>query len=276
MKFEEILENFNDMFIMVLNQETKEMVYPDLSNQKGRNILYLFRSLEKKDNNTYFNPYTKEVYEYTEKEIIIDNKKYSLIRLFDITKYKNLVNEYVLDETTGLFLRKKLLKSLNDYLKQAVYNKESFSLTMLDIDFFKKVNDTYGHQFGDLALNDIAKILNDKVNNNDKNEGILGRFGGEEFIFALKNTDYDYSLERNEYIREFIEYEMEYVDDKKIDLTCSFGSVYVDYDSIKDVNIDNMPDIRSRIDLIIKEADKNLYESKKNGRNTLTMTRFNK
>lgn len=276
MKFEEILESFNDMFIMVLNQETKEMVYPDLSNQKGRNILYLFRSLEKKDNNTYFNPYTKEVYEYTEKEIIIDNKKYSLIRLFDITKYKNLVNEYVLDETTGLFLRKKLLKSLNDYLKQAVYNKESFSLTMLDIDFFKKVNDTYGHQFGDLALNDIAKILNDKVNNNDKNEGILGRFGGEEFIFALKNTDYDYSLERNEYIREFIEYEMEYVDDKKIDLTCSFGSVYVDYDSIKDVNIDNMPDIRSRIDLIIKEADKNLYESKKNGRNTLTMTRFNK
>ena len=276
MKFEEILESFNDMFIMVLNQETKEMVYPDLSNQKGRNILYLFRSLEKKDNNTYFNPYTKEVYEYTEKEIIIDNKKYSLIRLFDITKYKNLVNEYVLDETTGLFLRKKLLKSLNDYLKQAVYNKESFSLTMLDIDFFKKVNDTYGHQFGDLALNDIARILNDKVNNNEKNEGILGRFGGEEFIFALKNTDYDYSLERNEYIREFIEYEMEYVDDKKIDLTCSFGSVYVDYDSIKDVNIDNMPDIRSRIDLIIKEADKNLYESKKNGRNTLTMTRFNK
>lgn len=276
MKFEEILESFNDMFIIVLNQETKEMVYPDLSNQKGRNILYLFRSLEKKDNNTYFNPYTKEVYEYTEKEIIIDNKKYSLIRLFDITKYKNLVNEYVLDETTGLFLRKKLLKSLNDYLKQAVYNKESFSLTMLDIDFFKKVNDTYGHQFGDLALNDIARILNDKVNNNEKTEGILGRFGGEEFIFALKNTDYDYSLERNEYIREFIEYEMEYVDDKKIDLTCSFGSVYVDYDSIKDVNIDNMPDIRSRIDLIIKEADKNLYESKKNGRNTLTMTRFNK
>ena len=276
MNLEEILENFNDMFIMVLNQETKEMVYPDLSNQKGRNLLCLYSSLERKDNNTYFNPYTKEVYEYTEKEIIIDNKKYSLIRLFDITKYKNLVNEYVLDETTGLFLRKKLLKSLNDYLKQAVYNKESFSLTMLDIDFFKKVNDTYGHQFGDLALNDIARILNDKVNNNEKNEGILGRFGGEEFIFALKNTDYDYSLERNEYIREFIEYEMEYVDDKKIDLTCSLGSVYVDYDSIRDVNIDNMPDIRSRIDLIIKEADKNLYESKKNGRNTLTMTRFNK
>ena len=276
MNLEEILENFNDMFIMVLNKETKEMVYPDLSNQKGSNLLCLYSSLERKDNNTYFNPYTKEVYEYTEKEIIIDNKKYSLIRLFDITKYKNLVNEYVLDETTGLFLRKKLLKSLNDYLKQAVYNKESFSLTMLDIDFFKKVNDTYGHQFGDLALNDIARILNDKVNNNDKNEGILGRFGGEEFVFALKNTDYDYSLERNEYIREFIEYEMEYVDDKKIDLTCSFGSVYVDYDSIRDVNIDNMPDIRSRIDLIIKEADKNLYESKKNGRNTLTMTRFNK
>lgn len=276
MNLEEILENFSDMYIIVLDQENKKTIYPKVLSNKSRDLLCLNSNLVKKDNNTFFNPYTKEVYEYVEKNIMIDNKKYTIIRLLDITKYKNLVNEYVLDETTGLFLRKKLLKSLNDYLKQAVYNKESFSLTMLDIDFFKKVNDTYGHQFGDLALNDIARILNDKVNNNDKNEGILGRFGGEEFIFALKNTDYDYSLERNEYIREFIEYEMEYVDDKKIDLTCSLGSVYVDYDSIKDVNIDNMPDIRSRIDLIIKEADKNLYESKKNGRNTLTMTRFNK
>ncbi len=273
MRLEDIINCFNDMYFFILSKDKKETIYPDTTTIEGKHLQYILTALEKKDDNTYFNPYTKEVYEYSERRIIIDNEECILVRLLDITKYKNIVNEYILDDTTGLYLRKKLLKELNEYLKQAVKNKESFSLTMLDIDFFKKVNDTYGHQFGDLALNDLARILKEKVDKS-KNKGILGRHGGEEFIYTINNIDYQYAKERNEYIREFIEYEMEYVESKKINLTCSLGSVYIDYNEIKDTNIDSMPDIREKIDSIIKEADKNLYESKKKGRNTLTMTQY--
>ena len=273
-KFIECIECFNDMFIFITSEDEKQIIYPDMTTKKGQEMFCMISSLEKKDSNTYFNSYTKQVYEYNERKVRLDGKVYKVVRLFEITKYKNIENQYILDETTGLYLRKKLLISLNDYLKEAIRNNESFSLTMLDVDFFKKVNDTYGHQFGDLALNDLAKILHEKVNENKTKKGILGRYGGEEFIFTINDTDYDYALERNEYIREFIEYEMEYVDDKKIDLTCSFGTVFVEHNQIDDVELESMPSVRSRIDSIIKCADKNLYESKKNGRNVVIMTKY--
>lgn len=276
MELEKFVDCFNDMFIFVLSEDKKELIYPNMDADKGKQTVALFSILEKKDDGTFFNPYTRQVYEYSERKTEIDSKIYNVIRLIEVTKYKNLVNQYILDETTGLYLRKKLLISLNEYLKMAVRNMESFSLTMLDIDFFKKINDTYGHQFGDLVLNDLAQLLNMRVNANHEKKGILGRYGGEEFIFTINNTDYQYAKERNEHIRENIEHELKYVNDEKIDLTCSFGTVFVNYDQIDDVLIDDMSSVRSKVDSIIKCADKNLYKSKQFGRNTVTMTNYTK
>jgi len=245
-----------------------------MSTENGKELLFMYSILEKKDDNLFFNPYTKQVFECIERRINIDNKEYTVIRLLDITKYKRIENEYILDETTGLYLRKKLLKTLNDYLVTAVRNEESFSLTMLDIDLFKKINDTYGHQYGDICLNHLSKILHTKVNNNPEKNGILGRYGGEEFIFTINNTDYEYTKYRNENIRESIQDEMKNVNDIDVNLTCSMGAVFVDKEKIRHVDTSNMPEVRNKIDSIIKQADKNLYESKKNGRNRLTLTRY--
>jgi len=274
MELEKFIDCFKDMFIYVLSEDRKELVYPNMDDDKCKQTVAMFSILEKKDDGTLFNPYTRQVYEYTERKVEIDSKIYIVIRLIEVTKYKNLVNQYVLDETTGLYLRKKLLISLNEYLKMAIRNRESFSLTMLDIDFFKKINDTYGHQFGDLVLNDLAQLLNMGVNGNHEKKGILGRYGGEEFIFTINNTDYQYAKDRNEHIRENIEHELQYVEQNKIDLTCSLGTVFVNYDQIDDVLIDDMASVRSKVDSIIKCADKNLYKSKQLGRNTVTMTNY--
>ena len=215
MELEKFIDCFKDLFIFVLSEDRKELVYPNMDADKGKQTVAMFSILEKKDDGTLFNPYTRQVYEYTEKKVEIDSKIYNVIRLIEVTKYKNLVNQYVLDETTGLYLRKKLLISLNEYLKMAIRNRESFSLTMLDIDFFKKINDTYGHQFGDLVLNDLAKLLNARVNDNHEKKGILGRYGGEEFIFTINNTDYQYAKDRNEHIRENIEHKLQELSTRK-------------------------------------------------------------
>lgn len=270
MEINKFIECFNDTFLMVYCDTTKEMVYPDFNSNIGQQIITMYSTLEKKDDSTYFNPYTKQVYELNERHIKIEDKEYTIKRLSDITKYRDLVNEYVLDETTGLYLRKKLLKSLNEHLKFAIANKEKFSLTMLDIDLFKKINDTYGHQFGDICLNHLANILHNEI----EDEGILGRYGGEEFIFTINNKDYDYVEEKNNHIREYIQDHMKNVEGNEINLTCSMGTVHVDISQIDDINVYNMSVVRNKVDSIIKAADKNLYESKKNGRNCLTLTKY--
>ena len=274
MNMEKFIDCFNDCFYFVSCDKDKRMIYPDMRTEKGKELFFMYSLLEKKDDNIFFNPYTKQVFECTEKIIKEDNKEYTVTRLQDITKYKKIENEYILDETTGLYLRKKLLKTLNEYLITAVRNEESFSLTMLDIDLFKKINDTYGHQYGDICLNHLSKILHSKVNNNTEKNGILGRFGGEEFIFTINNTDYEYTKYRNEDIRESIQLGMKNVEGIDVNLTCSVGSVFVDKDKIKYVDTSDMNEVRNKIDNIIKQADRNLYESKKTGRNKLTLTRY--
>ena len=274
MDISKFIECFDDCIYLISCESDRTIIYPDMRTDEGKELFYKIKLLEKKNDNIFFNPYTKQVFEFTEKRMHIDNKDYVVTRLLDITKYKKMENEYILDETTGLYLRKKLLKSLNDYLITAARDEESFSLTMLDIDYFKKINDTYGHQYGDICLNHLSRILHNMVNNNPEKNGILGRFGGEEFIFTINNTDYEYSQYRNEVIRETIQKGMKNVEGIDVNLTCSFGSVFVDKNEIKYTDTSSMPDVRNKIDSIIKEADKNLYESKKTGRNKLTMTRY--
>ena len=274
MNIEKFIDCFNDCIYFITCETDKSIIYPDMTTDKGKELFFMYTILEKKDDNLFFNPYTKQVFECSERRLNMDNKEYNVVRLLDITKYKKIENEYILDETTGLYLRKKLLKTLNEYLIKAVRDEESFSLTMLDIDLFKKINDTYGHQYGDVCLNHLSKILHHMVNNNTEKSGILGRFGGEEFIFTINNTDYEYTQYRNERIRECIQNDMKNVEGIDVNLTCSVGAVFVDKSKIRDVDTSNMPLVRTKIDSIIKQADRNLYESKKTGRNKLTLTRY--
>ena len=117
---------------------------------------------------------------------------------------------------------------------------------MLDIDHFKSVNDTYGHEVGDKTLIDLAKILKQHSRATD----IVGRWGGEEFIIILPHTDLSAAIEYADMLRVKIEdFTFEVIDK----ITASFGvSSFIDEDTSKS---------------IVKRADDALYDAKHSGRN---------
>jgi len=126
-------------------------------------------------------------------------------------------------------------------------NLKTMSLMMIDIDYFKRVNDTYGHLFGDYVLKILASILTRIIRDN----GCVGRFGGEEFIIILPNMGLDRAYELCEEIRIEIE---QYEYDKNLKLTVSIGlNQYKNQTAIE----------------FIKETDDLLYKAKQNGRNRI-------
>lgn len=122
---------------------------------------------------------------------------------------------------------------------------------MCDIDFFKAVNDNYGHLAGDCILFEFASLLKKNINNN-----WVARYGGEEFIIVLNNTDNDTAFNVSEKIRKEIEKSSFEYDGVKINITSSFGIYTLDSNESK-------IDTKS----IIGYADKKLYEAKRTGRN---------
>ncbi len=89
------------------------------------------------------------------------------------------------DELTGLHNRRFFLSEAERGLGQATRHRQPFSLMIVDLDFFKQINDTFGHAVGDIALKDVAEVLGTHTREGD----ILARFGGEEFVLALPSTE---------------------------------------------------------------------------------------
>ena len=189
-------------------------------------------------------------YEYKTFDYKENNKNYKVEIYKDITKYKqNDITE--IDFTTKLLNKQTTFKQLEEYLKSINEKPESFTLAMADIDFFKKINDTYGHLAGDEILKQISECLIKNI----KGDDIVGRFGGEEFIILLKNTNLDNSKALLEKIRKdiddlIVKYKNFIIDN----LNISIGAVF---------NQDNNTDLNN----LIEKADKALYNVKENGRN---------
>ena len=154
----------------------------------------------KSENNLVHNIKNNTWYEYKTFDYKENNQNYKVEIYKDITKYKqNDINE--IDFTTKLLNKQTTFKQLEEYLKSINEKPESFTLAMADIDFFKKINDTYGHLAGDEILKQISECLI----KNTKGDDIVGRFGGEEFIILLKNTNLDNSKALLEKIRKDID-----------------------------------------------------------------------
>ncbi|UTC96499.1 sensor domain-containing diguanylate cyclase [Treponema denticola] len=136
--------------------------------------------------------------------------------------------------------------------------KETLSILMIDIDFFKNINDTYGHAAGDIVLEEVAKIIKSCTRNADT----AARYGGEEFVVMLNNTAASAAMAVAERIRKSVEEKSIMYDGKKINVTISIGvsSYNFDLESAKS---------------IVERADKALYESKQNGRNRVTLSKNN-
>jgi two-component system cell cycle response regulator len=156
------------------------------------------------------------------------------------------------DGLTGLLNHREFQVVLKDEITRAIRYNDPLSLVICDIDFFKKVNDTYGHQFGDTVLRGIAAKLRENIRDG---VDIAARYGGEEFALILVKTDGPNAVETCSRIRQNIADAVHSATHGgDIHVTMSFGiAVYGQH--------------AKQLDSLISKADKALYRAKENGRN---------
>jgi len=158
-----------------------------------------------------------------------------------------------ISETDGLsklYNRRKIEELLRTICERAKFHSETFSLILLDIDLFKKINDEYGHPVGDKVIIQIAANLKHNV----RDEDAVGRWGGEEFLIICPNLDAESATGLAERLRKDIQYNCSELERT---VTCSFGVT-------KWVKGDTSATIVNRV-------DKALYQSKEGGRNCVTL-----
>jgi diguanylate cyclase len=153
------------------------------------------------------------------------------------------------DALTGVCNRRAFDDELSRRIAEWQRRRTMFSLVMLDVDFFKKFNDKYGHQAGDEVLKGVAKSLKDTMREMD----FVARYGGEEFAAVLPVTSQREALIAAERIRDAIESAVNYHDGTELRVTCSIGVAQV---------LGNNTAAE-----VIKRADAALYHSKSAGRN---------
>jgi diguanylate cyclase (GGDEF)-like protein/PAS domain S-box-containing protein len=162
-----------------------------------------------------------------------------------------LTRQAHLDYLTSLSNRRHFIAQGEVELSRATRYDTPLSLLMLDIDFFKNVNDTYGHQAGDIVLQALSKICQDTLRQVD----IAGRIGGEEFAIILPEATTKDALEVAERLREVVaKTEVAIPAGLPIHFTVSVGVI-----TLQDKNVN--------IDTLLNQADKALYEAKETGRN---------
>jgi diguanylate cyclase (GGDEF)-like protein len=133
----------------------------------------------------------------------------------------NRMNEMnVKDALTGIYNRRYIDEKLPIDLLNCGMNAEHISVIMADIDWFKRVNDTYGHQTGDCVLRQFAQILSECLH---RGSDWVARYGGEEFLICLPNADRDIAAEIAQQMRSRIEQEALRCGDEQIHVTSSFG-----------------------------------------------------
>jgi diguanylate cyclase (GGDEF)-like protein len=159
------------------------------------------------------------------------------------------------DMMTKLKLKHYLYAILNEWLI-AAQGGHGFSMLMFDLDFFKKVNDTYGHTAGDAVLKHVAKVIMDCTRSTD----IAARYGGEEFVVLISQPGRAMAMKVAERIRKCIEKSKIKYKDVIIRITISGGVACYD------------PGVDTSDDVMLERVDKALYQSKQNGRNRITVS----
>lgn len=171
----------------------------------------------------------------------------STLRLLELTKELS-----IRDHLTGLYNRRFVYEFFDKKAHESIRKNEKIGILLIDIDNFKKLNDTYGHDTGDSVIKFVARVLKNSIREMD----IAGRWGGEEFLVMLSGiTEERFTADVAERIRRNIDEAIIYTrDGKLLHITVSIGVAI-------------FPDDGQELDLVIKKADEKLYKAKQEGKN---------
>ena len=162
---------------------------------------------------------------------------------------KELENAAYIDSLTGIYNRKHFYELANADIERALRMNQSIYTAMLDLDFFKNVNDTYGHAAGDIVLKTTAGVIRQTIRTYD----LLCRYGGEEFVLLITDLDAPEAFNLMERIREDMELTTTCYEGLEIKITCSIGlAKFIEADTLE---------------TSIKKSDEALYVAKNSGRN---------
>jgi diguanylate cyclase (GGDEF)-like protein len=174
-----------------------------------------------------------------------------------IQRFSTVKKEAIYDTLTDLFNRRYFEERLSAEAQKAFESESNLSIIMVDIDHFKKVNDTFGHDGGDKVLREIASLLKNSVRKHDT----VARYGGEEFVLLLPGAPLDPTNMVAERIRRSVENTSFDMGQTQIHITISLG-------------ISNFPIHRMKSkEELVKMADLALYEAKRGGRNRVCIFR---
>jgi diguanylate cyclase (GGDEF)-like protein len=157
----------------------------------------------------------------------------------------------ILDDLTGLCNRRHFMETLEKEGGRASRYGTSLVLCMMDVDEFKKVNDTYGHPAGDMVLRELGAMLRKSIRMSDT----ACRYGGEEFALLLPSTDLREATLQGERLRRMVETHRFEWEGTPFRLTASFGLARLDYERNPSSAV------------LLEEADKALYKAKREGKN---------
>ncbi|SMD75321.1 GGDEF domain-containing protein [Bacillus cereus] len=182
-----------------------------------------------------------------------------IVKCTEITELDEIYQEQerlaMIDSLTEIYNRLKFQQILEVEWEKVIRNDEKIAIILFDIDNFKTVNDTYGHDFGDLALIQLAELMKSKV----EQQHVFARWGGEEFIILVTNTVEKEAFQVAESLRFFIETK-QFTGISK--LTASFGVALYEQGTTREE--------------LMQRADIALYEAKKNGKNQVCVYRKEK
>ena len=226
----------------VINQQPINEVQLNFFGTDNRKMpMVVFAKRDKSDNERIF----WCCFPAVERDKLLNTLKQSRDQLEETNAQLKILSKT--DELTGCYNRREMLLKLRMIRRQMERGKSSFALMMLDLDFFKKVNDTHGHTEGDYVLKQFAHLLMENARFDD----VVARYGGEEFILILPQADLTSAMVAANRIHE----NMKNIRTKAGKITVSIGIFVAPYD----VNISDAD--------IISLADKALYAAKDAGRN---------
>ena len=234
-------DRFNQEVDKETGYQTRSILCIPVTNSKG-DVIGAYQAINKMDDQGYW---------YFDDR---DEKRLAMAAVFcgKTLESQILYSETQLDQLTGLKNR----RGYYEYYEKNVHPyllKQSCSIVMADIDFFKRVNDTYGHNAGDVVLKCIASILRNMAGTS----GEVIRWGGEEFVILLKECAVSQAAAFAENVRKKVESSICYFEDVPIRVTMSFGVKALDSNLSPEENV--------------KGVDEKLYEAKTAGRNRVAV-----